>query len=283
MDEFRNNYDFQTLEDGDFEGIHRFRIKYLIFAIMAFTLFTFTPNILIRTLNIDFFLLYTLTYITIILVLTLLAVKIFHFNIKSIFVLNKKPMELFRDFADSLSLYFIGLFILIVIALILKHMPLKYEFDQDSETVVKLVPLYFSAIIAPIAEEVIFRGIILNSVNKIVSKNTALIIVSLIFFAVHLTDNPSIAVNSIIFGLVFLITGNIFASILTHSLNNTLVYILNNSINNDTNSEIIGFTLLAAIVVSLVYLFINRKRLKTKFKAFRSIKFLYPEKPSKIN
>lgn len=80
------------------------------------------------------------------------------------------------------------------------------------------------AIVAPIYEEIIFRGILLKGMAKKVNPIIALVVSSLLFAVVHL--NVPQFINAFILGLVigfiYLTTQSIYLSIFAHFINNLL-------------------------------------------------------------
>ncbi|MCY1722654.1 type II CAAX endopeptidase family protein [Prolixibacteraceae bacterium Z1-6] len=81
------------------------------------------------------------------------------------------------------------------------------------------------AVIAPIVEELIFRGLIFNGFRKNYNAFVAVIISALLFALFHLNpwQFPATFVLGILLGWLMLRTNNIFVAILGHSINNTLV------------------------------------------------------------
>lgn len=83
-------------------------------------------------------------------------------------------------------------------------------------------------VLAPICEELIFRGIIFNGLKEKGNK-TAVLISSLMFMLVHLNLSQTFyqLILGIILALVVLYTNNIFSGILIHIINNSLVLVIN--------------------------------------------------------
>uniref|UniRef100_UPI003216540F CPBP family intramembrane glutamic endopeptidase n=1 Tax=uncultured Draconibacterium sp. TaxID=1573823 RepID=UPI003216540F len=81
------------------------------------------------------------------------------------------------------------------------------------------------SVIAPIVEELIFRGLIFNGFRKNYNGFVAVIISALLFALFHLNpwQFPATFVLGILLGWLMLRTNNIFVAILGHSVNNTLV------------------------------------------------------------
>lgn len=83
-------------------------------------------------------------------------------------------------------------------------------------------------VFAPICEELVFRGVILGGLKKYGDKK-AILISALLFMLMHLSLHQTIYqfVLGIILGCIFIYTGNIFATILVHFINNTSVLLIN--------------------------------------------------------
>ncbi|MCX6728795.1 MAG: type II CAAX endopeptidase family protein [Candidatus Saccharibacteria bacterium] len=89
-------------------------------------------------------------------------------------------------------------------------------------------------IIAPIAEEILFRGYLFGKLKKFVPVWLAILVTSLVFGLFHLVNSGSLAWNlaidtfalSIILCLLRVVTGNIWSSILLHMLKNGIAFYL---------------------------------------------------------
>lgn len=81
------------------------------------------------------------------------------------------------------------------------------------------------AVIAPIVEELIFRGIILNGLRKNYRATTAVFISALLFSLFHLNpwQMPATFVLGLLLGWIMIRTRNILLAIIGHSMNNLLV------------------------------------------------------------
>ena len=83
------------------------------------------------------------------------------------------------------------------------------------------------AIIAPIVEELIFRGVIMHGLMRNYSKFTAVFTSALLFALFHLNpwQFPATFILGLILGILMVRTRNIFLCILGHAINNGLVLI----------------------------------------------------------
>lgn len=89
-------------------------------------------------------------------------------------------------------------------------------------------------IIAPIAEEILFRGYLFGKLKRTIPVWLAILVTSLVFGAFHLFNSGALAWNlaidtfalSIILCLLRVATGNIWASILLHMVKNGIAFYL---------------------------------------------------------
>lgn len=85
-----------------------------------------------------------------------------------------------------------------------------------------------AAVIAPIYEEIIFRGILLKGMSKKINPTIALVVSALFFAVVHL--NVPQGINAFLLGLVigfiYLTTDSIYLSIFAHFINNLLALLI---------------------------------------------------------
>ena len=90
-----------------------------------------------------------------------------------------------------------------------------------------LVAVLVVAILAPIYEEIIFRGIILNSVSKYVGFKTANVIQASLFGLIHyfLPLFPFYFVFGIVTGYLSKKTNGLLAGIIFHAINNFLTVV----------------------------------------------------------
>lgn len=83
--------------------------------------------------------------------------------------------------------------------------------------------LFATIIVSPISEELIFRGVFLNRLQLVVPAIFAVLISSLLFASLHSFGSiMSAFVFAICMAILYLKTGNIFAAIFAHFLNNSL-------------------------------------------------------------
>ncbi len=120
------------------------------------------------------------------------------------------------------------------------------------------------AVVAPITEELLFRGVFLRAFMKRHSQTKAIVVTALMFALVHL--NPWQAVPAFILGLAFaaidIRTGSLLPSVISHAIYNFLVLAINSSwipqgfVSNRALSEIIVGTCLVSAIA--LYQFADR-------------------------
>ncbi len=94
-----------------------------------------------------------------------------------------------------------------------------------------IAPILLFALVAPITEELLFRGVFLRAFLKRHSAAKAIVVTSLMFALIHL--NPWQAVPAFILGLAFaamdIRTGSLLPSLISHAIYNFLVLAINSS------------------------------------------------------
>lgn len=83
-------------------------------------------------------------------------------------------------------------------------------------------------VMAPLFEELIFRGVLLESMRRRYGLLAAWLLSSLLFAVVHL--HPTVAVNAffmgLILGFVYIASDSLWASVFLHAVNNGIAYVL---------------------------------------------------------
>lgn len=133
--------------------------------------------------------------------------------------------------------------------------------------------LYASSIMifAPIAEELLCRGIIVNELNKKFSESKSIIIAAVIFGVMHLMAGGVILaigaiIMGIILGIVYNTTKSLKSTIFVHSIGNfaDIIFLLfNNKINNDS-LIVSGIIITIALIYVLKLYYKNIKGEKNK-------------------
>lgn len=103
-------------------------------------------------------------------------------------------------------------------------------------------------IVAPIAEELLFRGLIFHLFNRHLNIKIALIIQGILFGAFHmnLVQGVYASVLGVVMGIAYVLTGNLWIPIVMHIVNNSAAVLLPESLMND---PIITTVLLSLILL----------------------------------
>ncbi|MCQ2201041.1 MAG: CPBP family intramembrane metalloprotease [Bacteroidales bacterium] len=165
---------------------------------------------------------------------------------------------------------------------------MEAQFNDMSMNVVGALAI---SVIAPIAEEVVFRGAILGyMLRKGMDFKKAILISALIFGIMHINPAqvPFAFVVGLMLGVIYYKTGNILLTSFVHILNNsfaTVMTILGED-NGDTTTlaEELGATgVVIAIIASIAALAICARLLYTFYKKLPEIEYLEKvEKPAVI-
>lgn len=107
-------------------------------------------------------------------------------------------------------------------------MPVMSDFSMPSEPGAAILFLLDLTLLAPIVEEIIFRGIILNTLRRF-GDSFALLISSLLFAMIHmnLLQGPNAFLMGLVIGYFTLCSGSLWVGILIHAINNSMVMLLN--------------------------------------------------------
>lgn len=125
-------------------------------------------------------------------------------------------------------------------------------------------------IMAPVIEEMIFRGVIMHGLMRNNSKFTAIFVSALLFALFHLNpwQFPATFVLGIVLGILMLRTRNIYLCILGHAINNGLVLISiqywdeiqkTSFFQSDKSNQLIISALISAAALALILL-LSRER-----------------------
>ena len=131
--------------------------------------------------------------------------------------------------------------------------------------------LIFAGILSPIVEEMLFRGIMLNKIRMYGDK-VAIITTAIMFGLFHANFSQFFyAVGlGVIFAYVTLKTGTIKYSIILHIIVNMMGSVILPAVIGDGSNIVavgcVGLALLAIVIVGLVLLIKNRKKLKKNIK-----------------
>lgn len=123
----------------------------------------------------------------------------------------------------------------------------------------KIAGFIMICILAPIFEEILFRGIILKGMlNKNINPTYAIIISGFIFGAAHLNPWQFIGAGLLgsIFGFIYYRTKSLVLPIILHALNNILSYtfIIQNEATTDNIFEVSNYLFIACITIIAIIL-----------------------------
>lgn len=159
---------------------------------------------------------------TLSMVLTFVAVKLYTSRIKPA---PRSVMKSIAGFNPVITLA--GVIFMVALSVVLS--PLKEVMSVDNSAYNDSVwTLLTVTIIAPIFEEILFRGKLYNILNVSVSPTLSVLLSSLIFGVLHfkLAVFVSCIPLGFLFGFVYLRTRSIIAPIILHVCNNALAYAL---------------------------------------------------------
>lgn len=146
----------------------------------------------------------------------------------------------------------IGASISVLLSAILSFIPVKEIFPEYEDVISSLLAgkniftvLFVTGIAVPLMEELIFRGLILSELRKIVSVKWAVIIQGILFGLYHFNTLQIIyaAILGIAFGIVLVWTKSIWSSVILHA-----------SVNNA--STLTGNYMTTDVILSYRYVFI---------------------------
>ena len=98
---------------------------------------------------------------------------------------------------------------------------------RDQNVVINMVNIILVVLIAPLMEEFVFRGLILQRFMRKTSAPQALILSSILFGILHFEFLLSATLFGIFMGLVFLKTRNLWVPVILHVANNGCIVLLN--------------------------------------------------------
>lgn len=142
-----------------------------------------------------------------------------------------------------------------------------FSVDKASAAAIIMTILYL-VVIAPISEEIVFRGLVLRTLSSY-SKKNAIIISALLFALMH--KNIPQAVGAFAIGIIFAAVdtkaNSIVPSIIMHSLNNMLPCLvnINSSVKSTAITIIYNFLVYAIVLVGItIFLLKGRQLLSLK-------------------
>lgn len=142
------------------------------------------------------------------------------------------------------------------------------DFTAHYDLLTNITLIIYTIIVAPITEELLFRGIMLNKLKQY-NKIYAIIIVSMVFGLLHgnLPQTIPTFIISIFLCLITLKSGSILPAVSIHMINNGVAQITN--INNDVFNLISDIIIIVVIVVAVILMikeFKNRGKYNLEYR-----------------
>lgn len=117
----------------------------------------------------------------------------------------------------------------------------------------------FTAVVAaPILEETLFRGVLLEAFRTKYNDLVAVIVSAFLFGVMHISPSTVVTafISGIVLGTIYLRTSSIFSSIILHSINNAIAYfLLSVGAKDITFRELCGNTTVYLILIALSLFF----------------------------
>lgn len=184
---------------------------------------------------------------------------------------NKSPLKFLN--LNKVNYNYILLLIILAISILSFDLGvgnLLEEFiksDVSSNTEIYFGSLLHLIFLAPICEEIFFRGIIFQKLKNVMPLFIAIIIQSFIFgifhgaFSGHLIQSLLAMLSGIIYSLLYNHTNNLTISILLHIFHNLLLVILNLSFFdfNINSTILIGISLLFFLLFIILFKYNENK------------------------
>ena len=127
---------------------------------------------------------------------------------------------------------------------------------------------------APVVEELIFRGVIMHGLMRNYSKFTAVFVSALMFALFHLNpwQFPATFILGIVLGILMVRTRNIYLCILGHAINNGLVLFgmqywaelqKTSFFESSKSNQILISLLISVVALVLIFLLSRQRRIKS--------------------
>lgn len=132
---------------------------------------------------------------------------------------------------------------------------------------ITIISFLGTVVVAPVAEEFIFRGILMNRLYNKYGIGKSIIFSSLIFLIAHLTPNPILLFLGMSCSILVYKYKSLVPAILLHGLNNLIAFIrnLNSNANMENNLSVnSSFVALGIIlfIIYVAYVYINYRKYK---------------------
>jgi uncharacterized protein len=137
-------------------------------------------------------------------------------------------------------------------------------FPDDQHFLLDTGNFLLAVVIAPVMEELVFRGLLLQRLMIKYKPATAILVSSIIFGLLHVEAWPSASVFGIIMCLLFIHTRNLWVPVMIHIANNVVAVLINvvqysnpASLQQGMSSQL-WYYLLALLLTPLIVYFIKR-------------------------
>jgi len=118
-------------------------------------------------------------------------------------------------------------------------------------------------LLAPIVEEIIYRGIVQKRLTKMLKVPVALVLQALIFAVIHfhLVQGTYAFIFGIIVGLIYIWSGSIWSAIVVHIAFNSMSVIMTNILGDtEINLVYLGIAAVAGLAISIVCMVVLAKK-----------------------
>lgn len=199
--------------------------------------------------------------------ITTVALDLFYFS-GAFYIAHKEGLikkEHFTGVKKEELAYFLSIFALMLIPLaVFDTIVTLPDFFAYWEIETNTVSFIFLAVLfAPIAEEVLFRGIVTQLLLNKYHPTKAIIISALIFALIHVNPSqiPGAFVMGLLFGWIFHKTGSLIPCIIMHFINNAIACLPNteqiDSLIQNNSTIAIAAAILATAASLLLFKWIN--------------------------
>ena len=159
--------------------------------------------------------------------------------VMALFFVDSKSIINFRScFRESIKITIYILLLLVPVIAFINYFSsfLLFDFtpqqsvvsikDENSITISKILSL---CLLAPVIEEIYFRGILLSTIKLIIGPFWAVLLSSIYFSIIHLNIlvSPTLFVLGITLGIIAILTKSVLPSIILHALfNGLMIYLI---------------------------------------------------------
>lgn len=208
-------------------------------------------------------------------IITLSELKKNNISIKNVIGRPQKKSFIFEVPISLILTYIAGIgMILILLYIVYRINPgivqnfnksLKDTYEKAPNSLIMTIDFVDTVLLAPILEEIIFRGIILSKLYSKYGIVRAIIFTSGIFFMIHFRSNPMTFAIGITNCILVLKYKSLIPAMIVHGLNNLFVFmkttgskaVRNESVPFEVN---IAFLITGIIMISLYALYIYKNR-----------------------